>query len=107
LSIPGRPDRSVSDGRPTVDLPAPKEDVMRKIIVAEFISLDGVVEAPGADILVTGSISLVRTLLRAGLVDDLQLLVHPILVGAGERLFPAPAPGPRSRSSAARCSAAA
>lgn len=44
-------------------------------------------EQPGAGILVTGSISLTRTLLRAGLVDELHLLVHPIVVGAGERLF--------------------
>jgi riboflavin biosynthesis pyrimidine reductase len=29
----------------------------------------------------------VRTLLRAGLVDQLDLLVHPIVVGHGERLF--------------------
>lgn len=26
-------------------------------------------------------------LLRAGLVDELSLLIHPIVVGAGERLF--------------------
>ncbi len=42
---------------------------------------------PGGDILVTGSTTLVRTLLRAGLVDELSLLVHPILVGTGGRLF--------------------
>jgi dihydrofolate reductase len=46
-------------------------------------------EKPGADILVPGSIRLVRTLLAAGLVDELHLLVHPIVVGAGRRLFPA------------------
>lgn len=44
-------------------------------------------ERPGAGILVTGSITLTRALLRAGLVDELHLLVHPIVVGAGERLF--------------------
>jgi dihydrofolate reductase len=42
---------------------------------------------PGGAILVTGSITLVRTLLRAGLVDELSLLVHPIVVGSGQRLF--------------------
>lgn len=41
---------------------------------------------PGADILTTGSTTLVRTLLAAGLVDELHLLVHPILVGTGTRL---------------------
>ncbi len=41
---------------------------------------------PGADILTTGSTTLVRTLLAAGLVDELHLLV---LVGTGTRLFAA------------------
>ena len=44
-------------------------------------------EAPGAGIMVTGSITLTRTLIRAGLVDEFHLLVHPIVVAAGERLF--------------------
>ncbi|MBB5872968.1 dihydrofolate reductase [Allocatelliglobosispora scoriae] len=44
-------------------------------------------EQPGRDILTTGSITLVRELLRAGLVDELSLLVHPIVVGSGTRLF--------------------
>jgi dihydrofolate reductase len=43
--------------------------------------------AEGADILTTGSIGLVRELLRAGLVDELHLLVHPVVVGHGQRLF--------------------
>jgi dihydrofolate reductase len=44
-------------------------------------------EQPGGGILTTGSITLVRTLLWAGLVDELSLLVHPIVVGTGQRLF--------------------
>jgi dihydrofolate reductase len=44
-------------------------------------------EKPGEDILVTGSTTLVRSLLGAGLVDELSLLVHPIVVGTGRRLF--------------------
>jgi dihydrofolate reductase len=42
---------------------------------------------PGGAILVTGSTTLARMLLRAGLVDELNLLVHPIIVGTGQRLF--------------------
>ncbi|MER5321777.1 dihydrofolate reductase family protein [Streptosporangium roseum] len=42
---------------------------------------------PGKDISVSGSITLTRALLRAGLIDDLHLLVHPIILGAGQRLF--------------------
>jgi dihydrofolate reductase len=36
---------------------------------------------------VTGSATLVRWLLQEGLIDELHLLVHPIVVGAGKRLF--------------------
>ena len=43
---------------------------------------------PGANISIVGSPTLVRTLLHAGLVDELDLLVHPIVVGSGKRLFP-------------------
>lgn len=42
---------------------------------------------PGDDILVIGSIQLTRALLRAGLIDELHLFVHPVIVGAGQRLF--------------------
>jgi dihydrofolate reductase len=43
---------------------------------------------PGAsDIAMSGSISVVRQLLAAGLLDELHLLVHPIAVRNGMRLF--------------------
>ncbi|WP_067861031.1 dihydrofolate reductase family protein [Nocardia shimofusensis] len=42
---------------------------------------------PGGDIAMSGSVSVVRQLLAAGLLDELHLLVHPIVVGKGERLF--------------------
>ena len=35
----------------------------------------------------TGSATLVRWLLEAGLVDELHLLVHPVVVGSGKKLF--------------------
>ncbi|MEV5754874.1 dihydrofolate reductase family protein [Actinoallomurus sp. NPDC052308] len=41
----------------------------------------------GADIAISGSVSIVRQLLAAGLLDELQLLVHPIAVREGMRLF--------------------
>ncbi|WP_286149155.1 dihydrofolate reductase family protein [Mycobacterium sp. IS-1496] len=42
---------------------------------------------PGGDIAMSGSVSVVRQLLDAGLLDELHLLVHPIAVRRGERLF--------------------
>jgi dihydrofolate reductase len=35
----------------------------------------------------TGSATLVRWLLREGLLDELSLLLYPIVVGSGKRLF--------------------
>jgi dihydrofolate reductase len=42
---------------------------------------------PGHDIGVHGSITLTRSLLAAGLVDELRLVVAPCVVGKGRRLF--------------------
>ncbi|HEX8770325.1 MAG TPA: dihydrofolate reductase family protein [Acidimicrobiales bacterium] len=44
-------------------------------------------EPSGTDIVMSGSISIVRQLLAAGLLDELDLLVHPIAVRSGMRLF--------------------
>ena len=47
----------------------------------------------GGDIAMSGSATTVRWLLREGLLDELHLLVHPIVVGEGRaRLFPADEP---------------
>ena len=45
-------------------------------------------EQPGQDIVVTGSITLCHTLIRAGLVDEYRLFVYPVVQGRGRRLFP-------------------
>ncbi|MGA6155680.1 dihydrofolate reductase family protein [Stenotrophomonas sp. NPDC087984] len=42
---------------------------------------------PGGDIALSGSVSVVRQLLAHGLLDELHLLVHPIAVRKGMRLF--------------------
>jgi dihydrofolate reductase len=42
---------------------------------------------PGKDIGIVGSGTLVRSLLREGLLDELSLVVHPIVLGSGKRLF--------------------
>jgi len=42
---------------------------------------------PGGDIGMSGSVSVVRALLAAGLLDEMHLLVHPLTVGKGMRLF--------------------
>jgi len=45
-------------------------------------------DEPGDDIYVYGSLSVVRALLAAGLVDELVLMIEPITVGGGKTLFP-------------------
>ncbi|MET9814007.1 dihydrofolate reductase family protein [Streptomyces sp. NPDC006129] len=42
----------------------------------------------GGDLAMMGSPTLVRTLLSEGLVDELQLVVMPVLLGGGKTIFP-------------------
>jgi dihydrofolate reductase len=42
----------------------------------------------GRDVVMWGSASLVRALLADGLVDELNLMIEPILLGGGKRIFP-------------------
>lgn len=86
VAMMNRPDRVVvsttlgdPDWERTTVLGAKGEDVEAGIRALK--------EQPGRDILTTGSTALVRSMLRAGLVDELQLLVHPVILGRGERLF--------------------
>ena len=44
-------------------------------------------EEPGKDLLVFGSGNLVQTLIREDLVDEFRLMIHPIVLGSGARLF--------------------
>ena len=44
-------------------------------------------QKPGKNIVVYGSANVVQNLSRLGLIDEYQLLVHPILLGGGKLLF--------------------
>lgn len=44
--------------------------------------------APGGDIMVFASPTLMHTLIAADLIDTYQLTIHPVLVGDGLKLFP-------------------
>src|SRR6266545_4678250 len=93
---------------------------MRKLIVSEFMSLDGVIQAPGGqdedrdggfahggwthpywhddigqgffdvmkDVDTDGSSQLVQTLIAHDLVDELHLLLYPLVLGGGKSIFP-------------------
>jgi dihydrofolate reductase len=47
---------------------------------------------PGGDLVVLGSGELTRSLMEGGLVDELILLIHPLVLGQGRRLFPEEGP---------------
>ncbi len=51
----------------------------------------------GGDIVTTGSISLVRELIGAGLVDEYRLFTYPVVLGQGQRLFADATKVPRLR----------
>ena len=44
-------------------------------------------EQPGLDLVVLGCGDLMQTLMRHGLVDVYVLLIHPLVLGRGRRLF--------------------
>jgi dihydrofolate reductase len=44
-------------------------------------------ERDGADLVVLGSGKLIQSLLRRGLIDTFVLLIHPLVIGSGSRLF--------------------
>ena len=46
-------------------------------------------EHPGGDVNVMGSAQLVRSLLEADLVDEMNLMIEPIVLGGGKGIFPA------------------
>jgi dihydrofolate reductase len=45
-------------------------------------------ETDGGDLLVMGSPTLARTLLHEGLVDELRLILMPVILGGGKTIFP-------------------
>jgi dihydrofolate reductase len=59
------------------------------IVIRENINeeIDQLKRQPGKDITILGSGGLVRSLLRDGLLDELRLMVHPVILGGGKRLF--------------------
>lgn len=60
---------------------------------ANSYRLDGIAaikvlkESDGPDLLIQGSSTLYPPLLAAGLIDELVLMIHPVVLGTGKRLF--------------------
>ncbi|GLY84200.1 dihydrofolate reductase family protein [Actinoallomurus iriomotensis] len=70
-------------------------DAWQNSILLRGEAVDTVAELkarPGGDLSINGSASLVRSLHAAGLIDRYTLLIHPLTLGGGKRLFDGPAP---------------
>jgi dihydrofolate reductase len=77
----------VSDSLTEADLTwGPTTLIRGKDIVT---AIDELRARPGRDVNVMGSASLVRTLLANDLVDELNLMIEPIVLGGGKSIFPA------------------
>ncbi|MFI6480056.1 dihydrofolate reductase family protein [Nonomuraea sp. NPDC050663] len=71
-----------SRGRPVLDWAGSRlieGDVARAVA--------GLKAEPGGELQVHGSLGLVQTLVKSGLVDEFRLLVAPVVIGSGKRLF--------------------
>ena len=69
----------------TLQDPAWKNSTVLEGDVVEEVSK--LKQMPGGDIVVNGSAQLVQTLLEHDLLDELRLMVFPVVLGSGKRLF--------------------
>ena len=91
----------------TDDVIAPKLNALRKVVVSSTLdsapwgdwepgeivtdpvaAVAALKAEDGKDIILWGSITLFHTLLVAGLVDEVQLRVCPVVLGGGKSVFP-------------------
>jgi dihydrofolate reductase len=78
------------DGRPPGPWRDTSEVVRRAAAHAHIAALK---QRPGKDILMFGSRTLWNDLLRAGLVDEIHLMVGPVVLNGGTAAFDGPPPG--------------
>ena len=66
------------------DLPWPNSRLLCGNVPA---AVAGLREQPGGNLVIMGSGHLIRSLLPHGLVDEMFLMIHPVVLGSGQRLF--------------------
>jgi len=74
----------VASRHPDTELPWPNSTVLSGDVPAEVAALR---EQQGGNLVVMGSGQLIRSLLPHGLIDELFLMIHPLVLGSGHRLF--------------------
>ena len=97
--VPDAPDRSEGEKAYARKLNAMKKIVFSKTLnsadwsgstLLRDINADEVAKwksEPGKDMLIYGSASVVQQLTNLGLIDEYQILVHPVVLGGGKALF--------------------
>ena len=58
--------------------------LVKEVLPEEIAKLK---QEPGKDMVIYGSASIVQTFTNLGLIDEYQLLVHPVVLGSGKPLF--------------------
>jgi dihydrofolate reductase len=81
------------------DAPWSPSTILRGDIATEVAALKA---RPGREIQIHGSARLAQSLLAAGLIDEIRLVVTPTVVGQGRRLFPTEGPATGLRVTSAR-----
>ncbi|MGH2779889.1 MAG: dihydrofolate reductase family protein [Thermoleophilaceae bacterium] len=66
-------------------LPWPSSTLLEGDVVHAVAELK---KQPGKDLQIMGSGELIQSLLPAGLIDEYLLMIHPLVLGSGRRLFP-------------------
>jgi dihydrofolate reductase len=74
----------VDSSNPDTDLPWPNSRLLSGDVPAAVSALR---EQAGGNLVIMGSGQLIRSLLPHGLVDELFLMIHPLVLGSGQRLF--------------------
>jgi len=74
----------VATSNPELELPWPNSALLSGDVPGAVAALR---EQPGGSLVIMGSGRLIRSLLPHGLVDELFLMIHPVVLGSGERLF--------------------
>jgi dihydrofolate reductase len=75
----------VASGTLSEPLPWPNSTLLRGDVGDAVAALK---QEPGNELHVMGSGELIQTLVRHNLIDEYMLLIHPLILGSGWRLFP-------------------
>ncbi|MCH5643569.1 dihydrofolate reductase family protein [Gordonia sp. ABSL49_1] len=74
----------VASSRPDAELAWPNSILVTGDVPAQIAEMR---ERPGGNLVIMGSGQLIRSLLPRGLVDEMLLMVHPLVLGSGARMF--------------------